>query len=426
MRKILEFTEKVFTIASLILYSGGPLTVIISGGESEGVAAAESYDNSLIKLLFLLVYTITLFLLIVRWKKVLYLLSKDKFIWVLVGVSVASIFWSSSQSMTIARDLALVGTSLFGLYFATRYSLEEQIQLLSSMFGIVIILSFLFAIALPKYGIMDGIHAGAWRGIYNHKNVLGKVMVTGVIIFLLRAISSQKNRLLLWCGFSLSLILILLSTSKGSLINVLTLLAAFAAYHILRWRYVLMLPSLTTIAMVGAGLQLWLTANTEVLLSLMGKDATLTGRTELWASVLDMIWKRPLLGYGFGAFWSGAESESASIIDAEGWSVPNSHNGLLDLGLNLGILGVLIFGIGFLTTSLKALAWVRLSRTAEQFWPIMYITYFVLANLSETTLMIQNDIFWVLYVAVALSVLISPERQFTDSLNRDKLLSKYS
>jgi hypothetical protein len=85
--------------------------------------------------------------------------------------------------MTIARDLALVGTSLFGLYFATRYSLEEQIQLLSSMFGIVIILSFLFAIALPKYGIMDGIHAGAWRGIYNHKNVLGKVMVTGVIIF---------------------------------------------------------------------------------------------------------------------------------------------------------------------------------------------------------------------------------------------------
>lgn len=142
MRKILEFTEKVFTIASLILYSGGPLTVIISGGESEGVAAAESYDNSLIKLLFLLVYTITLFLLIVRWEKVLYLLSKDKFIWVLVGVSVASIFWSSSQSMTIARDLALVGTSLFGLYFATRYSLEEQIQLLSSMFGIVIIWLF--------------------------------------------------------------------------------------------------------------------------------------------------------------------------------------------------------------------------------------------------------------------------------------------
>jgi O-antigen ligase len=57
-----------------------------------------------------------------------------------------------------------------------------------------------------------------------------------------------------------------------------------------------MLPSLTTIAMVGAGLQLWLTANTEVLLSLMGKDATLTGRTELWASVLDMIWKKTFAG----------------------------------------------------------------------------------------------------------------------------------
>jgi O-antigen ligase len=412
MKKLLGFAEQGFAVVSLLLYSGGPLTVLLSGGADEGELTTNAFNNSLVLLLLSLNYVVTFFLLIAQRKKVLYLLSKDRLLSIVLGLAVVSILWSVNPAKTVNRSIALVGTSLFGLYLATRYNMRQQLQVLAWMFGIAIVLSFLFGVALPKYGIMGGIHAGAWRGIYNHKNVLGKVMVPSAIVFFLLAISSKRNRLLLWCSFSSSLVLILLSTSKTSLLNVVTLLAALAVYRLLRWRYDLMIPALTGIATVGGGLQVWLTANADTLLSAIGKDATLTGRTDLWPFVWEMIWKSPWLGYGYGAFWYGLDSESAYIWYATGWTPPNAHNGLLDLLLNLGFLGLTIFVLGFFTTSLpSALAWVRLSRRSEGFWPVIYITYFVLANLAESTLMIQNDIFWVLYVAVSFSVLMPPERQ---------------
>lgn len=414
MKKLLRFAEHAFTLVSLVHYSGGPLVVIFSGGANEGdqEAAGASTDNSFILLLFFVIYLVTLFLLVLRWKKVVYVLSKDQFIWVLIALAVASFLWSTNPSKTISRSIALIGTTLFGLYLASRYSMKQQLQMLGWMYGIAILLSFLFAVALPKYGVMGGLHAGAWRGIYNHKNTLAKVIVPGIIVFLLLALDSRKHRRFLWCGVGLALLLLLLSTAKTSLLNLLTLLFAFAAFKILRWRYHLMIPSLTALSAVGATVYVWMTANAETLLGSIGKDTTLTGRGDLWPLVLQRIWEKPWLGYGYGAFWNGLDGESSSVWYASGWTPPNSHNGFLDVLLGLGWVGMSILAIGFFTISFpKALVWVRQSQTSEGLWPALYMTYLVLANLGESTLMIQNDIFWVLYTAVAFSVQLPHERR---------------
>ncbi|MBD1919983.1 O-antigen ligase family protein [Microcoleus sp. FACHB-831] len=412
MKKILEFFEQPFTALSLVLYSGGPLTVILTGGASEGEeGAAEEGDFALIQLIFLLIYAVTFFLLVARWKKVVYLLSKDKFIWLLVAFAVVSISWSFAPQMTIRRTIALVGTTLFGLYLATRYTMKEQLKMFGWTFCIIVVLSLIYAVVLRKYGIMGGIHTGAVRGIYTHKNILGKVMVLSIIVFLLLATEAKKNRWLLWLGFSLSLVLIILAKSTTSIANLVIILTALQVYRTLRWRYELLFPAIFAIATAGTSFYLWFVANADALLGSVGKNTTLTGRTELWPAVLDMIWKQPWLGYGYKGFWVGWEGESAYVWYTTMWTPPNSHNGLLDLWLDLGILGVVIFLIGFWTTLVKSMAWVRLTRTSEGLWPLLYMTYMVQANMAESSLMIQNDIFWVLYVAVALSVLIPPEQQ---------------
>lgn len=413
MKKILPIAEQIFTVMSLMLYSGGPLTVILSGGANEGELEGGSaqIDSSLILMLFFVNYLITLFVLVLRWKKVFHVLSKDKFIWLLIVVAVFSVVWSTNPAKTINRIIALVGTTLFGLYLATRYSMRQQLLLLGWTFGIAVVMSFLFAVGLPKYGIMAGIHAGKWRGIYNHKNVLGKLMVLSVINFLLLAIDARKKRWILWGGVSLSVLLLILSSSKTALLNLITILAAFGIYWTFRWQYYRMIPALFAISTLGITLRVWIGANTETLLGAVGKDASLTGRGDLWPLVLNAIWQRPLLGYGFGAFWNGLESEASVIWHAATWPVPNSHNGILDLWINLGILGLSIFGIGFLVCIFRGIVWVRLSKTAEGFWPMLFLSYLVLANLAESSLMIQNDLFWVLYIAVAFSVLLPPEAE---------------
>ncbi|MBW4560913.1 MAG: O-antigen ligase family protein [Mojavia pulchra JT2-VF2] len=409
MKKILALAEYGFTILSLMLYTGGPLTVLTSGGVNEGEAEfySGSDNNSLVKIVFLAIYFITFVLLTARWKKVVYMLSKDKYILILLGIALTSILWSARPEATIVRSLGITGTTLFGLYLATRYSLKEQIGLLGWMFAIVLLLSFLFAVGLPKYGIMGGIHAGAWRGIYNHKNVLGKMMVISTTIFILNSISATKNRLILYLGLSLSIILILLSRSSSAMINSIMIIALFLISHTWRWRYEVLVPTFITIITLISSIYIWLIDNSEAIFAAVGKDATLTGRTDLWNLVWDMIWKRPWLGYGYGAFWFGGESSvSSELWNAAGWIPPNSHNGLLDLWLNVGLFGVIIFALSFCKTLTKAFIWLRYSKTSEGFWPLIFIVYMIQSNLTESALMLQNDIFWVLYVAVAYSVLL--------------------
>jgi exopolysaccharide production protein ExoQ len=408
MNKYLGAAERGFVVFSSIVYSSGPLPLILSGGAGQGIDEADPIDPvdyTLQQSVFFINYFISLLLLTIRWKKAIFTLSKDRTIWLLMLIALGSVFWSSAPQVTRARSIALVGTSLYGLYLASRYSMREQLQLLAWSFTLIIIMSFSFAILIPHYGVMySGVHSGAWRGIYVHKNVLGKVMGIGGLVFVLLAMDAKENRWFAWLGLGLSFCLLFLSKSSSSMINFLTILALIPIYRTFRWRYYLMIP--TTIAMVilGGSLSLWLNQNSAVLLGSIGKDPTLTGRTDMWPYILEMIWKQPWLGYGYNGFWGDWDSPGAYVWYAVSWTPPNAHNGFLDLWLDLGLVGVIIFGIGFLQTLLRGLNWLRIDKYWTSFWGLLYLTYLVLGNLTESSLVIRNDIFWLLYITTAFSL----------------------
>jgi exopolysaccharide production protein ExoQ len=110
----------------------------------------------------------------------------------------------------------------------------------------------------------------------------------------------------------------------------------------------------------------------DFLIALLGKDMTLTGRTNIWSAVLDSIAKQPLLGYGYQAFWLGMEGESYRVILAVSWMLAQAQNGFLDIMLENGAAGLaivlLVFGFAFRdavvcllrsrdTTQLRAVEW---------------------------------------------------------------------
>jgi hypothetical protein len=66
------------------------------------------------------------------------------------------------------------------------------------------------------------------------------------------------------------------------------------------------------------------------------RSDVLTGRGELWGSVLDLIAERPVFGYGVGALRSGGAVQS-SVSSAAGWSGGGSHNALLEASLSAGV-----------------------------------------------------------------------------------------
>ncbi|BAY20656.1 O-antigen polymerase [Calothrix sp. NIES-2100] len=405
-KEFLLTLEKVFTVVSLLLYSGGPLTVIVSGGASEGDGEGANTDTGVIQLVFLLIYLITSVLLLCRWKKAISLLSQVRFTWIILLLSFLSIFWSAAPQVTFSRSVALLGTSLFGMYFATRYTLKEQLQLTNSMFILAIVLSLLFAVALPKFGFMGGIHSGALRGIYTHKNVFGKILALGGVNCILSASAKKSTSRFLWFIFGLSIICLVMGRSSSSMFNFTNLILIFLGLRILRSPIIAVPPVLSAIALICMNLYLFVQSNLNTLLGSIGKDATLTGRGDLWPLVWDKIWERPWLGYGFSGFWQGLDGESASVWYASHWTPPNSHNGFLDLWLDLGLLGVIIFLIGFLILLFKCLKYIRITNTADGFWPAICLFYLIMINLTETSLLLQNSLFWILYVAAEVSMVL--------------------
>jgi exopolysaccharide production protein ExoQ len=406
MKKILLFGEQVFTIIALLMYSGAILPVILSGGA--GQTDLVEYDSSLIRIVFSLIYAVTFFLIILRWKKTLYflILSKDIWLFSLVILTAVSIIWSFEPSTTLKNSFTLINSSLFGLYFASRYTLKQQLNLLAFNFGIIIVLSFIFAIALPKYGIQSDIGSSKWRGVFTHKNGLGGRMVVGGIVFFILGYQSRRRTWLFWGGFSLSILLLMLAASTSSLLNFLILILAFFAFLIWRWPYQVMIPSIIMIATISQSLYFLLSKNADVVFSSIGKDSTLTGRTDIWPLVIDMIWKHPWLGYGYGGFWNGWDGESAYIWRIIGWPATHPHNGYLALCLDLGLLGLGLFFLGFWRSYLQGFALVRNSKTALDVWPLIHMTYIALASSTESALLASNSLNWMLYVAVCLSVRI--------------------
>ncbi|MCC5644075.1 O-antigen ligase family protein [Nostoc sp. CHAB 5824] len=402
MRKFLISVEQLVTITFLMIYSGTPLDPLMSNGFT-----IKESDRLIARLLFTSTYIVSLFLITLRWKKVTYVFGRDKFIWLLLGVCALSSFWSLDSDTTLRRVLGLAGTMLFGLYLASRYTLKEQLKLCAYMLGISAFMCILFAVLIPQYGIGSAGDPTAWRGIYPQKNVLGKRFVLSGAIFLFLAMTNRENRWVLWLGYVTSGLLILFSKSTTSLGNFIIITVTFLIYYrILTLKYKVMIPVVTLLSTVGIAFYTWFVSQADTILGSVGKDTTLTGRAELWPAVLDMIAKRPWLGYGYGAFWD-KNSESSIVLQTVQWNAPNAHNGFLDLWLALGLIGVLVFLIGFVINLLRAIYLIRWNQTSENLWLLVYFTYIIFSNLTETTLLEQNSLEWILYVSAILSSKLS-------------------
>jgi O-antigen ligase len=72
-------------------------------------------------------------------------------------------------------------------------------------------------------------------------------------------------------------------------------------------------------------------------LKALGRDPTLTDRTEVWGLLLSLV-RNPLLGTGFESFWLGERIQK--IWTAYWWHPNQAHNGYLEVYLSLGWIGV--------------------------------------------------------------------------------------
>ena len=409
--------EYLFSICSLIHISQAIAPLILTNGSSEGDGVdVRALDLSINAKISLLIYIITFCLLAIRWKKVLGTLARNKSIWVLLGIVCFSYFWSINPSQTMRFAIYAIGTTGFGLYLATRYTLPEQLDLLAWTYGLLLILSILFALGIPKYGLMGGVHDGAFRGVFTHKNQYGAFMAPGGVVFLLSAFKGGKYSWIHWLLLVLCCSTMVWSRSTTALGTFFVMLMLCMIYRIFRWRYEVMVSAVLAVTIVSfAGLILLFGFGSDSLLDLVGKDVTLSGRTDIWSYVWDQIQLRPWFGYGLAAFWDGYNGPSGYIQLAMRIAVIYAHNGFLDIWLSVGFIGLAVFVLGFLNTTVQSLTLLRKTNSPEGFWPLLFLTYILLSNLTEGTISSMNSSFWALYATVSYSLVIAKNNHYAIS-----------
>ncbi len=412
---LLKYFEFIFSLFSLIHISQAIIPLFLTGGANEGDGVnVTSLDLSINAKISVLIYLVTFVLLAMRWKRSWVTFSNNIFLWILIGVVCFSYFWSINPDQTLRFSIYALGTTGFGLYLATRYTLSEQMQLLTWTYGLLLILSILFAIGIPKYGIMGGVHEGALRGVFTHKNQFGAFMAPGGVIFLLNALGGGKYSWLYWGLLVLNCGAMVMSQSTTALGTFALMLILCLIYRIFRWRYEVMISAILAVTILGF-ISLILVAGyvgSDSIFSSLGKDATLSGRTFIWQYVWDQIQLRPWLGYGMTAFWNGFDGPSGYVQLAMKIAVIYSHNGFLDIWLSIGIVGLGIFIVSFISTTVQSLALLRISNTPVGFWPLLFLTYILLSNLTEGTISNMNSSFWAIYAAISYSLVIAKQDKY--------------
>jgi O-antigen ligase len=321
-----------------------------------------------------------------------------------VALAIASALWSISPMQSLLRGLALASTTLFAVYLAVVFNPPAWLSTLRQLALVLVAANLVAVIVAPELAIMTGKHAGAWRGLMAHKNQLGATAVFAVLVLASSLIFWQASRFADIVGACGAIILLVTSRSFSSMViaGSLTLAApAFLAWKSLRSRgglslaFALSLVGLTSIAVAAFG-----RGTIEFLLGLANRDLTLTGRTDLWSVQWEMVLERPLLGYGFGVFWTVTEGPAAILRYLARWDATDSHNGFLELCLDVGVVGLAVFLFPLVTTLYRLLSHPMLGYRGFWEFAILFLLVFLLANTVESLMLRHNNLLWLVFVSL--------------------------
>jgi O-antigen ligase len=315
--------------------------------------------------------------------------------------------WSVSPEVSERRAIALTMTIGFGVYLAARYRWRTLLQLLGITWAILAVGSLISVLVSPSFGIMSEIHPGAWRGLWWEKNTLGGHMARGGFLFACLALIDPERRKV-WIGFCvLAVFLVLMSTSKTSLLGLLLGFALLIAWVIVRQG-----PRLAGLLvwgglLVGGTSAFILLFAPELVFEVLGRDATLTGRTDIWVALDRKIADQPQLGFGYAAFWGEFSPPAIEVREETEWPVPTAHNGWLEIVLALGFVGLALFALDYMIALTRAT--LRALRP-EGLFALGWLMQMLLFSLSESVFLLQNNILTVTWATLSAKLALAGVR----------------
>ncbi|WP_104127512.1 O-antigen ligase [Cryobacterium sp. Y57] len=348
----------------------------------------------------------------------------------LATLSIAWSYYPGASALGITLQLI---TTLAALFLAVTLTWPELLRTLAAALRWVLALSLVFELfvavvvqheVLPffvDYGTQDVPNAFYWsrglllnggpiEGIVANRNLLGFIALTAIIVFIvqLRARTVKRNAGLIWLALAVGMLLL----TRSATVTV-SLVAVVAALIFALWarrvhdqhRRPLYVVAAASVLAVGAALALF----SSQLFGLLGRSDDLTGRFDIWASVTQLALERPVFGWGWVSYWVPWVEPFNGLAVRKGVTYLQAHNAWLDVWLQLGIVGVILFAA--LVGSTLWRAWFlavdrpRLGvKDTEPFavsalLPLLLLAALIAQSIAESRLLIESG--WVILIVLA-------------------------
>jgi exopolysaccharide production protein ExoQ len=330
------------------------------------------------------------------------LLANNKLICLFFLYCAVSVVWSDDPFISLKRWIKFLGTPVMVLVVLTEerpyYAMGTLLRRLAFL---TIPVSILFIKYYPDLGRTYHMGRPLFNGIATHKNLLGSIcLITGMyfswsLIFRWREeIEKGRNSQVIVALLFLIMIawLLYMADSATSLICWLAALCFFAAGKVPAVsseprKFVLY--GVSMIVLIGV-LQNALNIREEII-SGLGRRTDLTMRVPIWEMLLKFD-TNPVLGAGFESFWS---SERLDIIWKQFPGIVQAHNGFLELYLNIGMIGLILFLITITNGLMNTIKQLEYDYSISVM-RIAFIIIVALSNWTEATIRPLSNMFAVL------------------------------
>ena len=411
MRISLKLLTDLFFLVVLFVASGATEALTM------GSAGADPQGSPVMKAFWACIYLVVILRLIPRYREVLGLFRYNKCFILLLLLAIYSTRWSVDPRLTLSKSLPLFLSALIGLDFARRYSISEQLRLIWMVLATVMVLGVIAQVFFP--GLVPDLDfepGGAWNGIVVNKNTWARLIVLTGIVLLSRPRPTRRSSVVFAILMVMVMALLVASRSAGGLLIMTVMLFVFGLSKVLHWRRATLIVLGSSLAALFALAFSYVLQNLDQTTALLGKDATLTGRTPIWRETLRFVQKSPVWGYGFAAFWSQLSRPGRLVREAINWdNLPHSHNGYIDLALQIGGVGLFLYFAAFFIGMRRAVRYIRRDPGRESMWPLAFLCVIFMYQLDEGTIVTPNQLIWILYSAVLFS-LVTIERSYKTAL----------
>jgi exopolysaccharide production protein ExoQ len=326
-----------------------------------------------------------------------------------VGWSILSIFWSEYREATIAGVLYQLAFTFVAIYIALVRDTIQIVRavgdvlrvLLGVSLGLEILSGLLIDMPLPFLSIQGNIALGGpIQGIFGTRNQLSIVALIAFVTFLIELQTKSLRRGVAIPSIAVAVVCILFAHSPVIAAVLVLVALAMLALFILRkikaehrkfYQWGLLALSLVVIAITYL-------YRTQVI-NLLNARSDFTVRYSLWIQIWQLIPLNQFVGWG----WVGRWPTSIFPFDVINANTESSHtdglNAYLDVWLQLGLIGfllfiglvVLAFGRGWLLASNK--------RSVVYSWVPLVLIALVSTSLFESSILVEYG--WLLLVVCA-------------------------